>query len=249
MSYYDFEKLNEIPLQDICSNYGIKLRETATGFIGKVRDESTASFSISKSKGVWSDFGMAESGKTAISLMQYLEGGIDYKEASEKLAIMFNIEPEKGEKKEVVGLTNSQYKELGIVPERGTMNFSIDLSKISIQQAEKVEKRYGKPMVIILSENPKFHDSILINKVIPKIRTETEIYIKYKELYFQKFECSKNINVIEKDLELILYGLLMKKYGEEVNRLVYLLEKGLSKKRELDYLKIEVEEVFFDKIT
>lgn len=232
MAYYDFERINEIPLKDICYQYGIQLKETSTGFMGKVRNEKTPSFSISKAKGVWSDFGTGESGKTPISLVQYLEGGIDYKLAVEKIANMFNLESESPGNKGWIGLTNSQYKEIGVSGERVTLNLDIDLSKISIEKAEELDDKYGIPMVKLAEENPKLYDMIIKNKALPLIKELRENF------HYMNGKYSNENSYVEKEL----FKSSTMKLEESVNRKVDLLQRALKDNNvDLSYLKVSID--------
>lgn len=233
MPYYDFKKLNEISLYDVCKAYGIDLKETSTGYMGKVRGERTASFSISKSKNCWSDFGVGESGGTAISLVQYLEGGIDYKEASKILAEKFSIEPEgkkfskKDNDKEQKGLTNTEYEKLGVLYENAIFNFDWDLEKLTDKNLKKINALLGMPMSELAEKNPMLHDKILVNKVLPKIKADIKIFYlanevqdKVKSLY----ECET-----EKDKEKAIVLMTMKCSAvNSINEKIDLLEKGLQ---------------------
>lgn len=232
MAYYDFEKINEIPLKDICIQYGIDLKETSTGFMGKARNEKTPSFSISKTKGVWSDFGTGESGKTSISLVQYLENGIDYKLAVEKIANMFGIEAESPGNQGWFGLTNSQYKEIGVYGERVTMNLDIDLSKISIEKAEELDEKYGISMVELAEKNPNLYDMIIKNKALPLIKGLRE------DFHFMNQQYQKQNDYVEKEL----YKGSASKLEESINRKVDLLQRGLKENKiDLTYLKVSMD--------
>ena len=245
MPYYDFKKLNEISLYDVCKAYGIDLKETSTGYMGKVRGERTASFSISKSKNCWSDFGVGESGGTAISLVQFLEGGIDYKEASRILAEKFSIEPEgknfNKDNKEQKGLTNAEYEKLGVFYENAIFNFDWDLEKLTDQNIKKINALLGMPMCELAEKNPKLHDKILVNKVLPKIKSDiktfnlaNEVQDKVKPLY----ECET-----EKDKEKAIVLIAMKcSSANSINEKIDLLEKGLqSNKYRYEDLRIKEE--------
>lgn len=230
MPYYDFDKINEVPLQDICKQYGIVLKETSTGFVGRIRDEKTPSFIISKAKGVWSDFGGGQSGKTPISLVQYIEG-VDYKVAAEKLGNMFGINP-KTEKSEWTGLTNCQYKEIGVIGQRVTMNIDINLEKVSLEKAEEIDSKYGISMVELAQKNTKLYNMIVKNKALPIIN-------ECRRRFFYLSDRYKN----EKSyMEKELYKGSAKKLENEINRKVELLKRALKDNHiDLSYLKVSID--------
>lgn len=241
MPYYNFEKLNEIPLEDVCKQYNILLKNSGTNLIGKVRtDDKTPSFSISKSKNIWKDFGTGEGGSTAISLVQYLEGGINYQIASEKLANMFGIQPEKGISNKTIGLTNSQYIELGINPSKATMNMDniINLEKIGVEKAEELYNKYGISMQELSKSNPKLHDMLVTYKALPKIKDLRSQFIEVNQRY--KNETSS----VDKGL----YKVGLDKLLSDINRKVELLQRGLIlNKKDLSYLKVYIGEKTINK--
>src|SRR5690554_6895762 len=81
---YDLEKIKRIPCEEIAFEKGIQLKERGDRFWGKIRNEKTNSFSISKNNNLWYDFGSNEGG-SVIELTEVLYG-FNKKEAVNFLA-------------------------------------------------------------------------------------------------------------------------------------------------------------------
>lgn len=72
--YYRIEDIKSIPIQDVCSMYGILLKQKGQNWWGRLRaNDKTPSFSINPSKNIWRDWGISKGGDV-ISLVSEIEG-------------------------------------------------------------------------------------------------------------------------------------------------------------------------------
>lgn len=161
---YDLKEIKAIPIGEVASKYGIQLKEKGNRLWGKLREnEKTASFSINLKKNLWYDFGSGKGG-SVIDLVAEIEG-ISPTEAINKIAEDYGFTNEK-----TTGwrpLTDRQYRELGIQPERATMNFGFDLDKHTVEQLSRWSSKYGMPVRELAETYPNVY-----NKMVHKIAME-----------------------------------------------------------------------------
>ena len=91
--YYKIDEIKAIPIQDVCSHYGIVLKAKGENWWGRLREnDRTPSFSINPSKNIWRDWGISKGGDV-ISLVSEIEG-VDQGKAILILGERFGIEQE-----------------------------------------------------------------------------------------------------------------------------------------------------------
>lgn len=237
--YYDFEKINKIPLEEICKAKGIELKKKGNSLFGNVRNERTASLSVNPSKGVWKDFGTGEGGKTAISLMQYLENEENFQVAAEHIAELFNIQPENGEKR--FGLAKKEYEELELNTENALLNYPIiNLEKQTIEEAEELSKKYNISMQQLANEDKKLHDAIVKEAAFKLISNERIKFSKYNNK-FNNLECNNNIII---SCEKFKIGKLALESKNKNNHYIEILSK--CTKKNYPGLKLKFNEKLLD---
>lgn len=229
---YDLKEIKAISCGEVASKYGIKLNKKHGRLWGKLREEeNTASFSINLKENLWYDFGSSKGG-SVIDLVAELEG-VSITEAINILAEEYGIKKEKtfGWKP----LTDSQYRELGIQPERATMNFGFDLNKHTVEQLEIWSKKYGMHIKELAFKYPKIY-----NKMVEKIALE-EIN-KLKNLYNERLSMfhEPNTNKITKEF----LKEMSKSDAILINRKVELLQKAITIPTDYSYLKVNFERDF-----
>lgn len=223
---YDIKQIKAIPVADVARKYGIKLEEKHNRLWGKLRDENTASFSINLSKNLWYDFG-ARKGGSVIDLVAELEG-ITSKEAINKLAEDYNIKNEI--KQGWQPLTDSQYREIGIQPERATMNFKFDLNVHTPEQLHRWSEKYGMHVRELAEKSPREY-----NKLVMKVAKEHIGLIR--DTYFTKLQlsCDTSINQANRDN----HRAWAESDAKEINRKVELLRRAVRGNINLDNLKVD----------
>ena len=162
--YYNIEDIKSIPIQDVCSLYGISLKAKGENWWGRLREnDKTPSFSINPSKNIWRDWGISKGGDV-ISLVSELES-VDQGKAIAILGERFGIEKQYSNEysnEKYNGLpTFNQYKNIGIYSKRAIRNLDINLEKQSLEEAEKLEEKYKISMQELAKE-----DSALLSIIV-----------------------------------------------------------------------------------
>lgn len=230
---YDLKAIKAIPCAEIARKHGLDLKEKHGRLWGKLRqEEKTASFSINTKNNLWYDFGAGKGG-SVIDLLAELEG-ISPTEAINRLAQDYGFVQE-----EIKGwrpLTDSQYRELGIQPERATMNFAFDLNKHSIKQLTRWSEKYGMPVKELAVEYP-----IIYNKMIFKRAMEEINFLK--DGYYERLKNFLDPAISKDDKEFI--KAMSKIEAEKIDRKIELLQRALtSSKGDFDKLRVNFKEDF-----
>ncbi|MCT4584049.1 MAG: CHC2 zinc finger domain-containing protein [Peptostreptococcaceae bacterium] len=213
---YDLKEIKSISCVDVAKKYGIDLNEKHGRLWGKLREgERTASFSINIEKNFWYDFGAAKGG-SVIDLVVELEG-ISPKDAINQLAEEYGFKKEKSSGWRP--LTNSQYKELGIQPERATMNFKFDLDKHTEEQLERWSKKYGMPVKDLAAKYPKVY-----NQMVTKIGMENINTLR--DAYYSRLKMCQDPSLSKLDKQFL--KTMAKDDAVEINRKIDLLQKAVT---------------------
>ncbi len=226
---YNLKDIKAIPCEDIAKKYGIDLTRKHKRLWGKLREEKTASFSINLEKNLWYDFGSGKGG-SVIDLVAEIEG-ISPIEAIHRLAEEYGFK-----KEQAIGfrpLTNSQYKELGIEPERATMNFRFDLNKHSIEQLKRWEKKYAMPVKELANKYPNIY-----NKMVKKIALDNINVLR--DVYYSRLELLKDPSHNKVTKEFLKSQTI--ENAKEINKKIDLLDKALTyKDKGIKKLKVDFE--------
>lgn len=216
---YDLSVIKSVRCENIAKKFGMQLQEKGNKLWGKLRDEKTASFSISKDKNLWYDFGLGKGGSNIDLVMEL--AGISKEKAIKWIADEFGIEGEKENPNKWRALTDDQYRKIGIKPEKATMNFNIDLNIQPISLVERWYSQYGISVSELGQKFPKIHDRMIIKIGLKNIE-------QLRDTYYQSLGrlMDKNINEITRDY--IKYS--TKDIAQEVNEMVKLLQKAVVNK-------------------
>lgn len=224
---FDLKEIKSIKCEDVARKCGIKLTRKHNRFWGKLRNEKTESFSINPAKNLWYDFGEGKGG-SVIDLLMEIES-ISKEEAINRLAEDYGIAKEKSTGWR--GLTDSQYKELGIQPERATMNFKIDLTKHSIELVERWEQKYSMPVKELAIKEP-----VVYNNMINKIGMENINVLR--DSYLAKLKIFHDPGSNKATKEFAKYSSI--KDAEELNRKVDLLQRAVTTVN-ISYIHLKVD--------
>lgn len=224
---FDLQELKSIPLNEICSLYGIDLKKQGKCLKGKIRPEKTPSFSINIEKNMWKDFGINLGGDT-IALISYLEN-VDRTQAMFILADKFNISKTSNNHEGFP--TPHQFKEINIISNRVMSNFIIDLSTQSIDKISKWELKYDSMSIYELAKkNLKLYHKILYSRSYPLIYSERK-HFKY---LLEKFLKSEGV---EKDL----FKEKLKDLENDINKKIDIYNLARKDNKKISYLKVNLE--------
>lgn len=236
---YNLNDIKAIPCSDVANKYGIELSEKHGKLWGKLRSyEKTSSFNIDPKKNLWNDFGISKGG-SVIDLVMELEGFSESKDAINKLAVEYGFSHEdetnpKYRELQWRPLTDSQYRKLGIQPERATMNFQYDLNKHTEEQLDRWNEKYAMPVKDLAV---KYTD--IYNKMLEKISMEK--IAELRNIYFNGV--AQSYDPANDARTKIFIKSVMENTSIELNEKVDLLERGTIKhKHKYEHLKVNFED-------
>lgn len=237
---YDLKEIKAIPIGDVAQQYGLNLKLKGNRLWGKLREtEKTDSFSINLKDNLWYDFGSGKGG-SVIDLVAELER-ISSTEAINRLAEQYGFKAEK-----TAGwrcLTDSQYREIGIQPERATLNFGFDLEKHSVEQLTRWSEKYGMPVKDLAQAYPKVYNQ-MVNKIsLGQIEVLRDVYQARINMFhdptmddetkrFLDFSARNDAVEIKRKVELIQRAIKPLYEGQKIDLSNYLVhpDKDLKEK-------------------
>lgn len=230
--YYKIDDIKSIPIQDVCSHYGISLKAKGDNWWGRLREnDKTPSFSINPSKNIWRDWGIAKGGDV-ISLVSEIEG-VDQGKAILILREQFGIEQEYTTGKLSMLPTFNQFKSIGIFSKRAIQNLDVNLEKQSIEEVEKLEEKFEISMQELAKVDIEDYHRILDYKALPilyEYRSNTiDAFIKYVNCDNYK--------------DLLVYELIFNEFQEELNKKVDVYNKARLDGINLDELKFDINNI------
>lgn len=230
--YYKIDDIKSIPIQDVCSHYGISLKAKGENWWGRLREnDKTPSFSINPSKNIWRDWGIAKGGDV-ISLVSEIEG-VDQGKAILILGEKFGIEQEYTTEKLSMLPTFNQFKSIGIFSKRAIQNLDVNLEKQSIEEVEKLEEKFEISMQELAKVDIEYYHRILDYKALPilyEYRSNTiDAFIKYVNCDHYK--------------DLLVYELIFNEFQEELNQRVDIYNKARLDGINLDELKFDINNI------
>ena len=227
--YYKIDEIKAIPIQDVCSHYGIVLKAKGENWWGRLREnDRTPSFSINSSKNIWRDWGISKGGDV-ISLVSEIEG-VDQGKAILILGERFGIEQEYTTEKVSVFPTFNQFKSIGIFSKRAIQNLDINLEKQSIEEIEKLEEKFEISMQELANVDIEAYHRILDYKALP-------ILYEYRKNTIDAF--IKYINC-DNYKDLLVYELIFNEFQDELNEKVDIYNKARLDGINLDELKFDI---------
>lgn len=230
--YYKIDDIKSIPIQDVCSHYGISLKAKGENWWGRLREnDKTPSFSINPSKNIWRDWGISKGGDV-ISLVSEIEG-VDQGKAILILGEKFGIEQEYTTEKLSMLPTFNQFKSIGIFSKRAIQNLDVNLEKQSIEEVEKLEEKFEISMQELAKIDIEDYHRILDYKALPilyEYRSNTiDAFIKYVNCDNYK--------------DLLVYELIFNEFQEELNQKVDVYNKARLDGINLDELKFDINNI------
>ncbi len=230
--YYKIDEIKAIPIQDVCSHYGITLKAKGENWWGRLREnDKTPSFSINPSKNIWRDWGISKGGDV-ISLVSEIEG-VDQGKAILILGERFGIEQEYTTEKVSVFPTFNQFKSIGIFSKRAIQNLDINLEKQSIEEIEKLEEKFEISMQELANVDIESYHRILDYKALP-------ILYEYRKNTIDAF--IKYINC-DNYKDLLVYELIFNEFQDELNEKVDIYNKARLDGINLDELKFDISNI------
>lgn len=225
---FDLKEMKRTILcSDVAKKYGLQLKERHGRLWGKLRpDEKTESFSINLKNNLWYDFGSGKGG-SVIDLCGELEG-ISPKDAINLLAEEYGFKS--NTTRGWNPLTDSQYRELGIQPEKATMNFAIDLNKHTIEQAERWSNKYGMHVKELAIQYPEVYNRMIVKFAMEEINTLRDAYNTRLKMYHD----SSTNNTTKEYLKA-----MSKSEADELNRKVELLQRAVTTTT-INYMYLQV---------
>ncbi|MDK0675262.1 ImmA/IrrE family metallo-endopeptidase [Clostridium perfringens] len=226
--FYDINKLKEIPIGDIADKLGIDTVKRGNKLWCNLRGEKTASCCINIDKNYFYDFGGQPEGGDGIKFVSKAEG-ISAKDSIYRLADMFGIEPENNidnSFKPSFHISNSDYKEIGIEPNRAMLNVDINLERQSLAEVMELEKSCAKTMNELANDDKSTFLNILNFKSMPIVYNNAKTY----------YSCIERINEYVKEynspiegfnsLEVLLYKDFTKNLEEKLNKQIDILYRA-----------------------
>lgn len=225
--YYNIEDIKAIPIQDICSLYGISLNKKGENWWGRLRsNDKTPSFSVNPSKNIWRDWGMGKGGDT-IALVSEIEG-VDKGNAIGILGERFGVSPEVNNYQKRYLPTHSQFKEIGIYSKRSIQNLDINLEKQSVEELERLEEKFQVSMQELSNIDKENYHKIIDKKSLPIIYEERQNLI---ERFNKYISCNTYIDIM-------IYENIIEKLQFSLNKKIDIYNNARLDGVNLDELKI-----------
>ena len=198
MANYDFNTINTvIPIEDVLSFFGIE--PNAKGWYRLRPEDDTPSAHIDKAKigNAIHDFGAGVfvgdrvcNTLNPISLTMYLRN-VDAVEASRILGQAFGIQPISKSHKEDDGLSDWEWRELGIQPDMASKNMDFYPEKYGVEKTQLYAEKYRMSMEKLRTDDIKMYVKILRSRAIPHLFNLRNEY--YREMY-SRFSLAKAVD-------------------------------------------------------
>lgn len=179
-SYYDLKEIENIPILDVCSHFGIPVSYQGQKPWCKLRpNEKTASTILHTEDtgrykaNTFYDFGVHESGNniTLACMMLGLnrDDDADRYHAIQYLAEAFHIAAKGHDGFYAGSLTNSQYAKIGLYGDLATKNFRFDTAHMDLEKIREISEKYAIPMNQLKKDHPYTFERLLKRISIPLI--------------------------------------------------------------------------------
>ena len=171
---YVHDEILAIPIPKILADYGISV--SAYGKF-KLRDERTSSAKYYEKTNTFYDFGSSEGGNN-INLIMALRH-CDKDTAKEILGEDYGVSLFKGDA--IFGPTKAQWYDLGIYPEKASMNWEFDLDK-PMEENFAISAKLGEfSMNRLKEEKPELYRRVLENRALPLVHEMQADLIELKK--------------------------------------------------------------------
>ena len=232
-NHYNIEELKAVRLEEILKIYGISVYKN--GFFS-IRNESVPSCKIYSKTNTYCDFG-DNTGGNGINLIERLEN-CERMEAMDKLAQLFNIQPDNlGDKEIKIILTDNQYASIGIYGDMATKNMQFDLTKYSFETNKRRAEKYRMPMNELKEKYLYMYEAIIKTCAIPYVQQNIASYVESMKQHFtfrNLFKTVENLPIshLPRSEEIIEK---YKEYSDKLNRQEKVLEIACKDCKTLKY--------------
>lgn len=193
--YFDLKQIENIPILDVCSHFGIQVTHRGGKPWCKLRpEEKTASTIIhteddGRSKAnTFYDFGVHEGGNniTLACMMMGLNryADADRYHAIEYLAETFHITAKGQEKAYHGNLTDRQYAKIGLYGDLATKNFSFHVEHMDMEKIQEISDKYAMPMNQLKKDHPYTFERLLKRISVPMIEDMRNTL--YMDIWFNR---------------------------------------------------------------
>lgn len=174
--FYELARIKEIPIKELAGELGIEVVTRNGGSWCKLRNEDTASCKLYENTNTFCDFGDGNRGGDVIAFYATAEG-VSNTEAIAALAQMFNIGAVYQNKEAVeYSLSNRQFAMIGILAERATLNFDINVEKYGVEKTREFSEKYRISVNELRQQHPKVYTNMLRARAIPFVHQERQDY-------------------------------------------------------------------------
>ena len=229
--FYNIDEVKSIPIQEVCSYYGISLKQKGQNWWGRLRtSDKTPSFSINPEKNIWRDWGIAKGGDV-ISLVSDIEC-IDSGKAIILLGEKFGLHPEYANSNEQSRIlpSNNQFESIGIQAKRSILNLDINLEKQSIDELENLEEKYSISMNELAEKDKDAYHEIIDKKALPIIYENRKVLLDN----IDKYIASNSF------VDLKIYEDIVNDLQDTLNKRIDIYNNARLDGIKLDELKVEL---------
>lgn len=182
---FNIQDIKNIPITEICSNYGITTHKKGKKLYCNIRDEKTPSCCIYPETNSWYDFG-SNLGGDVISLIATLEN-ITSGEAIQKLGEMFNISYADGSNQQSkIFPTENQFSKIGLNYKRAIANMDLNLNTLNIDFVKRLESKYSINLRELSKLEPDTYHKLIDKKSLPIIYKQRNLLLDLKPKYLNE---------------------------------------------------------------
>lgn len=178
--YYDLKQIENIPILDVCSHFGIPVSHRGRTPWCKLRPEEKTASTILHTEDIgrakantFYDFGTQEGGNniTLACMMMGLNryADADRYSAMEYLAETFHIAPRGQEKATHGNLTDRQYAKIGLYGDLATKNFRFSVEHMDLEKIQEISNKYAMSMNQLKKDHPYTFERLLKRISVPLI--------------------------------------------------------------------------------
>lgn len=197
--FYDLDDLKEIPIEEICEAYGIRVYNHNNSLWFSIRNEKAPSVKIYPKTNTFCDFGDTKLSGDGIRLVAILEG-IDNTKAIERLANLFGIRPiNEYNFSNQYDLTDRQYWKINIRGESAFDNLTVPV--VLALPPEILPELYdilSVPMSTLRITNNEIYHLLIKATALPYVKEKKNDY--YRRCFTQDlFYKEMNLDILSKE--------------------------------------------------
>lgn len=173
--YYDLDQIKQIPILEVCSTFGIEVKEKSGKHWCKVRPERTESVILHTDRNIYHDFGTTQTSDNIGLVSAFFN--VDRAKAIRMLGEAFHILPVNPREGLQTGdLSVWDYEVIGLDGKMATRNFDFDPTRQDPSWIMQTSLRYAIPMNILKKTNRGIYEKLLWNRAIPHVRELRQDY-------------------------------------------------------------------------